>query len=206
MAISEHLSKVRLLLHEPLSEMGGPMTSMLRAEGFSETEHVHSFNAAADRLAGGHVDVLILEADGAEAECEAFIRYLRRGRLGPDPFVCTLVTQSEVTPESFARFSVAGAEWILDKPYSADAVLEHIRNTAHRERVFVISGPYIGPEHRGRMRPGSKVESLTVPNALDALLQGKTPDRKGIAKAAETWRHMLKEAGDASEPPKASAS
>jgi len=185
------LAHVRLLFYEPLNELGGPMTSMLKAEGFSNTQHVFSLDAARAEILAGRGDAVILEADGNEMSVGQVIHDLRLGKLGDGPFLPVVVSQSDVTRESARLFSFAGADAVLDKPFSPASVKQHLEQLAARPRVFVVNGPYAGPEHR-RERRNDRSVHLQVPNGLAALLRGDRPDRDGMNSAVREWRSMLK--------------
>lgn len=184
----ESLKRVRLMLLEPFGEIGAAMTSMLRSEGLTQTEHVHTLDAARAKIRTHVWDALLLEADGVEAEIERLVRDLRAGRLGDDPFAVVIVTQSVVTTESARRFSRAGVDGILDKPYAPASVLDHLLDLAGRPRLFVVEGPYAGPEHRRNARTEGDPHHLEAPNRLAATLAGEKIDLDAMERAKAAWR------------------
>lgn len=96
----ESLKAVRLLFFEPYNEIGAAMTSMLRAEGFGNVTHVYTIENARAEILGDRCDAALLEADGNEMAIGQLCHDVRLYKLGEDPFLPLLVSQSDVTEES----------------------------------------------------------------------------------------------------------
>ena len=137
-------------------------------------------------------DAALLEADGNEMAIGQLCHEVRLYKLGEDPFLPLLVSQSEVTEESTRLFSFAGVDALLDKPYSPTDVLKHLEDLAVRPRLFVVNGPYAGPEHRGKRRPDDASKHIEAFNGLRQLLYQGSAEAEDRDRTRSEWRQMLR--------------
>ena len=93
----ESLKRVRLMLLEPFGEIGAAMTSMLRSEGLTQTEHVHTLDAARAKIRTHVWDALLLEADGTPASVSVAMPD------GPD-LVARVADYAARAPEAYGRY------------------------------------------------------------------------------------------------------
>lgn len=187
----ENLKAFRLLFFEPYNEIGAAMTSMLRAEGFGSVTHVYTIENARAEISSDRCDAALLEADGYEMAVGQISHDVRLFKLGGDPFLPILVSQSDVTEESARLFSFAGVDALLDKPFSPVDVLRHLEDLANRPRLFVVNGPYAGPEHRGKRRPDDLSKHIEAFNSLRSLLMHDAASRDTDNETRAKWRRML---------------
>lgn len=187
----KHLERVRLVFFEPSPEIGIPMMSMLRVEGFSSVERVSSLAELRSEVAAGKSDAVLIEADGNEREVIRLILSIRRAEHSGDPFLPVIVTLSNVTAERARIFSFAGVDAILEKPYAPDEVLKHLLDLARRQRRFVVNNGYAGPERRSIPREGDTGQHLDVPNRLACILAGDDVDLKHYGAIRDRWVELV---------------
>lgn len=193
----KHLERVRLVFFEPSPEIGIPMMSMLRVEGFSSVERVSSLTELRSEVAAGKSDAVLIEADGNEKEVIRLILSIRRAEHSGDPFIPVIVTLSNVTAERARIFSFAGVDAILEKPYAPDEVLKHLLDLARRQRRFVVNNGYVGPERRSTQREGDTGRGMDVQNRLARILAGDDVDRKHYEAARDRWIELVGQARQA---------
>lgn len=168
------------------------MTSMLRAEGFTNIQHVFDLDRLQAAIRSEKPHAAVIEVDGLEVEIFALTRALRTPAFPGDPFLPILVTESAVTLENARRFSFAGVDAILSKPISPASILKHLTDIAHHPREFVISGSYAGPEHRHAPREENQIARLLVQNTLALLFDGEMVDKAATTDSRKKWSALLK--------------
>lgn len=186
---------LRLILFEPLKEVGDPLTALLRQDGFGATVHAFGLDAVRRLLARREADVLILDLDRNRAAGLGLVQDIRHARLGYDPFTAVLAMQSHPDLASVKAVRAAGFDHMLGKPVATEAVIAHILDLARRPRRFVASAPYTGPDRRTTERPSPGARLLTVQNALAPLAGGAAPDLEKREAEIGRWRQMVAELG-----------
>eukprot|EP00752_Nemacystus_decipiens_P013215 g11704.t1 len=187
----KRLSALRMLYFEPLEVVGAAMADRLHAEGFEGVHRVHHLSAVLQRLTQEDPHLLMLEMDQHDEDLIQIVRRLRRGRVGPDPFVGVLACKSAVTSDDARRFAAAGFDHILNKPHSADAVLSHVLEIAGKPRRFVAVKGYVGPDRRRGLRDANQPGVMEAPNRLAIALEGAAFDRERYAARVSSWKAML---------------
>jgi len=151
------------------------MRDVLGRLGIKKVETYSSFKDAAAKLAGATPDLVLIDADGEEAEVEAFklVRSIRNDANTPNPFAGLIVTTWQPTPVLLMRVTNSGADDLLVKPVSPKQVLERIGTLIKDRRGFVVTADYTGPDRRKSPREGAQIPLLDVPNTLKLKATGK---------------------------------
>ena len=151
------------------------MRDVLGRLGIKRLETFSNFKDAAARLGGATPDLLLIDADGEEAEAEAFklVRSIRNDVNTPNPFASVIVTTWQPTPVLLMRVTNSGADDLLVKPVSPKQVLERITSLMKERRGFVVTSDYTGPDRRKSPREGAQIPLLDVPNTLKLKATGK---------------------------------
>lgn len=151
------------------------MRDVLGRLGIKRIETYSSFKDAAGKLAGLTPDLLLIDADGEEAEVEAFklVRAIRNDVNTPNPFAGLVVTTWQPTPVLLMRVTNSGADDLLVKPISPKQVLDRIVTLMKERRGFVVTADYTGPDRRKSPREGAQIPLLDVPNTLKLKATGK---------------------------------
>jgi DNA-binding response OmpR family regulator len=151
------------------------MRDVLGRLGIKRIETYSNFKDAAGKLAGVTPDLLLIDADGEEAEVEAFklVRAIRNDVNTPNPFAGLVVTTWQPTPVLLMRVTNSGADDLLVKPISPKQVLDRIVTLMKERRGFVVTADYTGPDRRKSPREGAQIPLLDVPNTLKLKATGK---------------------------------
>lgn len=164
------------------------MRDVLGRLGIKKLETHSNFKAAVARLSGATPDLLLIDADGEEAEAEAFklVRAIRNDVSTPNPFAGLIVTTWQPTPVLLMRVTNSGADDLLVKPVSPKQVQERIVTLMKDRRGFVVTADYTGPDRRKSPREGAQIPLLDVPNTLKLKATGRwdsTDVRRHLTKA-----------------------
>lgn len=79
-----------------------------------------------------------------------FTRLARASRNGSDRFVPIIACTADTTPRTIQELRDAGADEILGKPVSPQAIWSKIMAVANARRSFVTTPDYFGPDRRRR--------------------------------------------------------
>lgn len=151
------------------------MRDVLGRLGIKKIEALGSFKEAAVRLSGATPDLVLIDADGEEAEAEAFrlVRTIRNDVNTPNPFAGLIVTTWQPTPVLLMRVTNSGADDLLVKPVSPKHVFERIATLIKERKGFVVTADYTGPDRRKSPREGAQIPLLDVPNTLRLKATGR---------------------------------
>ncbi|WP_431859341.1 response regulator [Azospirillum sp.] len=151
------------------------MRDVLGRLGIKKIEAISNFKDAAARLTGGTPDLVLIDADGEEAEAEAFklVRTIRNDVNTPNPFAGLIVTTWQPTPVLLMRVTNSGADDLLVKPISPKQVLDRIGTLIRERKGFVVTADYTGPDRRKSPREGAQIPLLDVPNTLKLKAMGQ---------------------------------
>ncbi|HYG88908.1 MAG TPA: response regulator [Azospirillum sp.] len=151
------------------------MRDVLGRLGIKKVEVYSGFKDAAARLTGATPDLVLIDADGEEAEAEAFklVRTIRNDVNTPNPFAGLIVTTWQPTPVLLMRVTNSGADDLLVKPVSPKQVFERIGTLIRERKGFVVTADYTGPDRRKSPREGAQIPLLDVPNTLKLKAMGQ---------------------------------
>ncbi len=186
---------LRIILFEPLPEVGDPLASMLRLDGLTGTRHVHQLERAQELLANQEADVLIADLDTDRDAVLSFMRDIRLTRHGYDPFIGIIGAESTTTLGQLKEYRAAGLDHLIDKPFSPQVLIDHLLELGRKPRLFVASKTYIGPERRGNRRPTRGETIIQAPNRLAGLIQSTPINEAHYSQCIEEWHQALEDLG-----------
>jgi CheY-like chemotaxis protein len=170
MVVDDHASTRRLV------------ADVLRAGGVDRTVTAESAHEAFALLRITRPDMIITDWRMPGMDGEAFVRAIRQAAVTedprvPDPRVPVIMLSAERTRRDVERARAAGADAFLVKPFTPARVLERVATVGRRERRFVISEAYVGPDRRqerdddyaGLLRRRSDVHETVDASARAAL-------------------------------------
>jgi CheY-like chemotaxis protein/flagellar motor switch/type III secretory pathway protein FliN len=113
------------------------------------------------------VDMLFVDATDAKAETLRLVTEIRRRSTPFGPFVAIVLTCDAPTEDFISRAGVAGADGVLAKPVSMQAVQDRITALIEARRPWVVTENYIGPDRRQSERVESDpIPTFDVPNTV----------------------------------------
>jgi len=192
---------VNFMLADPNAQTRNSLRGGLFGFGFREICDVSSFSQISESIEKTSFDLLVLDtAFGISHVCE-LIHDIRHGIDCKNPFMSILVLTELKSKKTHQTLINAGCDQIIMKPISIQGVTEIINNMCTKERSFVVTRDYIGPD-----RPQFKEDQaedaphFKAPNTLGAkILHGAQTERiehaieKGIAQFNEIKmeRHLV---------------
>jgi len=124
------------------------MRSILQGFGAVFIHHASSLQATQDRLLFGGIDILICDYFLGNGQGADFVRELRRTVNHPARHIPVLITCGHLTAQDVGRCRDSGANLVMTKPVSVQALYERLVSIAHRPRPFVDHAVYAGPCRR----------------------------------------------------------
>lgn len=169
----ETRASVAFLLSEQDPSLRASLRQALRREGYTGLQDAESLEALRHVFMGPPPDIAVLDV-GVDPGLIPFIRDLRRGQIGINPFAAIILTTWDAHADAVRRLMGAGVDEILIKPLSVNAVLERVASQALRRKPYLATADYIGPDRRGgRVDPNAPgVDLIHPPNTLKARLDG----------------------------------
>jgi len=134
--------------------------------GLKRVETYNSVKDAADMMGNSTPDLILVDADGEEAETLKLVRTLRNEPGTRNPYACMVVTTWQPTPVLLMRVTNSGADDLLVKPVSPKQVQDRIATLIEARKKFVVTADYTGPDRRKSPRDGTQVPLLDAPNTL----------------------------------------
>jgi CheY-like chemotaxis protein len=126
----------------------GLITSMLRGFGIDAPVTGQTGADAMGYLNGNTVDLCIMEAMLPDMSGPELIRWLRRSEMEKARFVPVVVLTSYAQLRLVAAARDGGANIILRKPVSPQALFDRITWIARVQRPFIDAENYSGPDRR----------------------------------------------------------
>lgn len=142
-----------------LLDMG--FTNVLCASGESEFEKA---------LLRPTWSLIVADAFAGEESTCAMVRAIRSGEIGRNPFVFIILTSWR--PESNALHEAinSGADDVILRPFPQGRFMERVRYMMDRERHFVATADYLGPDRRREGQRDDTVAALIpAPNLAEVI-------------------------------------
>ena len=172
---NDNARKVLLYYAESKSELRLTIRTTLNREGF---EQIQDFGSLADLWAAVQArapDLVLVDAEmvTAEADGAKFMREIRYGQLGDNPYIPIICTVWNSELDHIRRLIDAGPDDLLIKPFSPKDLFDRIEALVSRRKPFVVTSDYIGPDRRKDAARESDVSSIEVPNTLSDKMEGR---------------------------------
>ncbi|MCW8914717.1 MAG: response regulator [Magnetovibrio sp.] len=172
-----HLDNIRIVLAEPNSEIRSVLVENLRGFGFKSIIPTGNLSRIVNAVRAGEVDLVIADTSLPEGDFNHFVRELRHGREGHNPFLVVITLVDEPSSQAVHAAINSGTDHVLAKPFSPEHLMEKIHELTHARKRFVVTSDYIGPDRRTARRKGTmEVPLIDVPNPLHHRLSGHTSD------------------------------
>lgn len=158
--------------------------------GVKRIEGYGAVKDAAVMLSSDTPDLILIDADGDEAETLRFVRTLRNEPGVPNPFAIVIVTTWQPTPALLVRVTNTGADDLMVKPVSPKHVQERLTALIEGRKKFVVTADYTGPDRRKAPREGAQIPLLDVPNTLRLRATGRW-DQASLRQAMAEACHQV---------------
>jgi len=142
--------------------------NILHNNGFRDLRFGKSLADIREVLAKHMPDLLISTCELRDGDFIDFIREIRRGEAGNNPFIPIITLIETPTPELVQRVVESGTDTVIAKPISTAQLLDRIDDLIASRKKFVVADNYVGPARRkDQGEPG-----IDAPNTLRAKATG----------------------------------
>ena len=126
------------------------VAEMLRGFGVQNVISCETGTDAQDQLKTNHVELCVIEADLPDMTGADLINWIRRENKEPLRFVPILVLSGYTQLRMLSVTRNAGANLLLKKPLSAQALFDRLAWLARTPRSYIETRNYVGPDRRFR--------------------------------------------------------
>lgn len=144
-----NLSKLSILLVENHRHMRRLLHDVLLQLGVELTHETNNFRDAFE-IFKEHDPDLILTSWSPGLDALKFLYIVRRGGDTPNPYVPVIVLTAHTEAKHVYMARDAGMTEFLAKPVSATLLYYRIRSIIEKNRIFVRSNKFFGPDRRRR--------------------------------------------------------
>lgn len=145
------LSEVSVLVVENNRYFVRILTALLEALGVEQIHAATSGGEALKILRRTEVDLILTEWQLHPMHGRELVAKLRSGSEGHDPTTPIIVVTGQTDAKSVESMRDAGANEVIAKPVSAQAIYERVVANILRPREFVRAGDYVGPDRRRKV-------------------------------------------------------
>jgi CheY-like chemotaxis protein len=154
-----NLAKARILLLDDHVHGGAILGQILLGLGARRVVRCGSLAEAQAKVAHDDFQLFIVNANLRTSTGYDFVDWLRHADLQPNSFAPVILVTGHTPRSSIEKARDCGANTVVAKPVSPQALLDRILWAAGEKRPFVHCGSYLGPDRRfHKQRPaGSKI-------------------------------------------------
>lgn len=172
------LSKAKLLICESNGMIRQAIRIGLNNLGIRDIVEAHGFVTAHKALEQGGFDAVVMNAELEGHDTFFLLREIRLGRLGPDPFIVSMLLLTAPEPTRLAKAVDSGTDDLLLIPFSPDQLSTRLNAFRARRKPFVVTHDYLGPDRRKGPRQGAQsAPTIDAPNPLAARAVGIPSER-----------------------------
>ncbi len=175
MSISQ-FDNIRVVLAEPSAKLRAELKACLRKYGFQSIQDTGNLLQVAEAVGQGNVDLLIADTSLPEGSFNDFVRELRHGKHGDNPFLVTVTLINDPSCAAVHAAIDSGTDHIMAKPFAPQDIINPVIELTHKRQRFVVTSDYIGPDRRSKPRAGIQIASIHVPNPLRQRMTGQVSD------------------------------
>lgn len=146
----EHLN---LLIVEDIAHTRVLLRGVLRQLGFARVSEASSVPEALEAIKASPPDIVITDWEMPGQSGLDLIHWLRRHPQSPDPMLPVILLTGHGDLDTVTAGRDAGATDFLVKPVSPRRIAERLADLIARNRNFVVSPGYVGPDRRRSRRP-----------------------------------------------------
>jgi DNA-binding response OmpR family regulator len=171
------LAAISVLLIDPFPGTRKGTRVALWNAGLRDIREIDGMDRAALAEGGRSPDLVILDASQDPQGAIALVRDIRRRRTEVDPFAGILAAVFEPVRDTVIGAVRAGADGILLKPASVEAVWGRVNGLMSGDRPWFVSARYLGPDRNGLPETlrGKGLRIDDVPHPVRDRAEGRAP-------------------------------
>ncbi len=147
------LKAIRVLLVDDNQHMRSIVSAVLSAVGVEQVRECWDGAEALDALRQWPADVAIVDFHMKPVDGVEFTRLVRQAADSPNPYLPIIMLTGYAERSRVMEARDAGVTEFIVKPVTARAVLDRLNNVIYRQRPFVKTEGYFGPDRRRRQDP-----------------------------------------------------
>lgn len=168
-------SNIRIVLAEPNRDLRAELKARLHAWGAQNVAATGNMARIVDTVKVGEVDLIIADTSLPEGDFNTFVKELRFGVHGQNPFVVVITMVNNPSREAVQRAIDSGTDHVLAKPFAPQGLIERIDDLTNARKRFAVTADYIGPDRRSADRAGgASINLVDVPNPLRLQSSGES--------------------------------
>ncbi|WP_417513474.1 hypothetical protein [Minwuia sp.] len=148
MTHAPNFSEARILIGHQSTITSKLYDSILRGFGIRHIELVGDVKAARQALAGGWIDLAILDNSLGADDTRRIVAEIRRSETATAREIPILLTYGHSRYRDVLASRDSGANMVMTTPLTATAIYDRLAWLALKPRPFVESEPYCGPCRR----------------------------------------------------------
>ena len=146
----EAFKNLSVLVIDPNRHLRGLVRGVLHAFGIRSIHDASDAAEAFQDLKTFMPHVVIVELNMEPLDGLEFTRLVRRGEDSPNPYVPVLMLTAHTERRYVEAARDAGVNEFLAKPISAETLYARLYSAVFRQRSFVTTKAYVGPDRRRR--------------------------------------------------------
>ncbi len=147
-----NLESLKILVVDDSKYMLHLIASILRSIGVGILSETSQVEIALGKISDFQPDIIITEWRMKPINGMQFVKEIRGGNHGANPYVPIIVLTSDMERSLVIESRDVGVNEFLIKPISANILYERIGSILNKKRQFVESEAYFGPDRRRRVK------------------------------------------------------
>jgi len=143
-----NLDRAQLLLLDDHTDGLNILVQIITAFGARRFHRCKSNEEAKEVAAQSELHLIVINANLKESNAYEFITWLRQANLQPNSFTPTILVTGHTQKSNVELARDCGANSVIAKPVSPNAMLERILWIAREKRPYVKCATYVGPDRR----------------------------------------------------------
>ncbi len=163
MAEKTDFTNIRAIIGESNPEIRHALRASLHPFGFRNIIDTARLDTVVEAIKGDSVDLVICDHLLPDGGFVDVVRKVRHHQLGKNPFLVVIALVGDPSRDQIMAAIDSGADDLVAKPISTALLMDRIsRLTKERQRHFIITSDYIGPDRRKAARPGATTASRAL--------------------------------------------
>lgn len=155
------MSRAKILVCEANGMIRQAIRIGLNNLGIRDIAEANNLVSAHKSLADGGYDAVVMNTEIEGHDTTFMVREVRLGKLGPDPFLVSILLQSAPDHSKLKQAVDCGTDDLLLIPFAPDQVSTRLDALRARRKPFVVTHDYLGPDRRKSNRPGDN-QAVTI--------------------------------------------
>ena len=144
------MGTLRVIVADDNENMRHLLVGMLQSLGVHQIRQAASGEEALAGVRHWRADVAFIDMQMAPVDGIEFTRAVRAASGGADPYLPIIMLTGVAHQQRVLEARDAGVTEFLVKPVSAKSLVERLRTVIERQRLFVRTEAYTGPDRRRR--------------------------------------------------------